>query len=216
MNSRIFVHALMALCLTASAAFGATVSITVNSNNGPCYTTSTDQLLTTGSVIRVGYFNWTDLVTRNVLATSNNYAELDALFKPLGESRLDGGSVLQAGAPGQNIVINDQFEAGHVFGQITGIESTYMATNTDLVLWVFNSSTASAASEWGIFTTSSGWEFPAALGSQTLASIEVEEANIIRGSFNSTSNHLRLSVVPEPSGLMLLLSTALVARRRRR
>ncbi|MBL9146848.1 MAG: PEP-CTERM sorting domain-containing protein [Verrucomicrobiaceae bacterium] len=216
MNSRIFVHALMALCLTASAAFGATVSITVNSNNGPCYTTSTDQLLTAGSVIRVGYFNWTDLVTRNVLATSNNYAELDALFTPLGESRPNGGSVLQTGAPGQNIVINDQFEAGHVFGQITGIESTYLPTNTDLVLWVFNSSTASTASEWGIFTTSSGWEFPAALGSQTLASIEVEEANIIRGSFNSTSNHLRLSVVPEPSGLLLLLSTALVVRRRRR
>lgn len=216
MNSRIFVHALMALCLTASAAFGATVSITVNSNNGPCYTTSTDQLLTAGSVIRVGYFNWTDLVTRNVLATSNNYAELDALFTPLGESRPNGGSVLQTGAPGQNLVINDQFEAGHVFGQIRDIESTYLPTNTDLVVWVFNSSTASTASEWGIFTTSSGWEFPAALGSQTLASIEVEEANIIRGSFNSTSNHLRLSVVPEPSGLLLLLSTALVVRRRRR
>ena len=216
MNSRIFVHALMALCLTASAAFGATVSITVNSNNGPCYTTSTDQLLAAGSIIRVGYFNWTDSGVRSILSTSNNYAELDALFTPLGESRPNGGNVLQTGAPGQNLVINDQFEAGHVFGQIRDIESTYLPTNTDLVVWVFNSSTASAASEWGIFTTSSGWEFPAALGSQTLASIEVEEANIIRGSFNSTSNHLRLSVVPEPSGLLLLLSTALVVRRRRR
>lgn len=216
MKSNAIARALLALCFSVSAAFGATVSITVNSNNGPCYTTSTDQLLAAGSVIRVGYFNWTDLVTRNVLATSNSFAELDALFTPLAESRPNAGSVFQSGAPGQNIVINDQFDPGHVFGQITGIESTYMGTNTDLVLWVFNSSTASTASEWGIFTTSSGWEFPAANGSQTLASIEVEESNIIRGSFNAVDQHLRLAVVPEPSGLLLLLSAALAVRRRRR
>jgi hypothetical protein len=216
MNSRIFIKALLALTFSVSAAFGATVSITISSNSGPCYTTSTDQLLTAGSIVRVGYFNWTDSGVRSILSTSNDYSALNALFTPLAESTPNAGSVFQSGAPGQNIVINDQFEAGHVFGQITGIESTYLPTNTDLVLWVFNSSVASSATEWGIFTTSSGWEFPAALGSQTLSSIEVEEANIIRGSFNSVDNHLRLAVVPEPSGLLLLLSTALVVSRRRR
>lgn len=216
MNSRLFVQALVALCLTASAAFGATVSITVSSNFGPCYTTSTDQLLTAGSIVRVGYFNWNDSGVRSILSTSNDFATLDALFTPLAESKPNSGTVLQTGAPGQNMVINDQFEAGHIFGQIENIESTYLPTTTDLVLWVFNSSTASSATEWGIFTTSSGWEFPAANGSQTLASIEVEESNIIRGSFNSVDQHLRLAVVPEPSGILLLLSCALAVCRRRR
>jgi hypothetical protein len=212
------ITSLLVLALSFTVASAATVSITVNSNNGPCYTTSTGALLAPGSVIRVGYFDLSNPVVLSMLQTSNDYAMINSMFTPLAEGVTNAGSILQTGAPGNNIVINDSFSnIGHVFGQITGIDSTYLPTGVDLSVWVFNSATPTNATEWGIFSASTGWEFPAALGSQTLATLEVD--TYVRGSFDNTNQHIQLSpvsVVPEPSSLLLLLSVAIVARRRRR
>lgn len=213
-----FFLGLTMMFLSATASMGATVSITVNSNNEPCYTTSTGAFLDAGSVIRVGYFNLANPSVLSTLQTSNDYATIDALFTPLAEGRANGGSILETGATGNDIVINNSFgNTGHVFGQITGIDSTYFATGTQLSVWVFNSATPTSATEWGIFTSSTGWNFPAALGSEALSTLEVTD--YIRGSFDNTNQHLQLSsvsVVPEPGSLLLLLGVSMFVQSRRR
>lgn len=186
----------------------ADVTITVNSNGGPSYASSSGGLLASGSLVRVGWFNLADPTILSTLQSSSDYAALDALFIPLADGFAGAGVVNQSGNSGSELEINNLFGSGRIFGQITGISATYLPTNADLSLWVFNSAQAATATEWGIFSawdpavTNNGWEFPADLGAQTLSSFEV--TTVVRGSLDATSSLLELSPVPEPSSLLLL------------
>lgn len=191
----------------------ATISVTINSNGGWCYSPASGTgLLNFGSVIRVGQFDLSAPGNYALLQTSNDYATLNSLFTPLGEGLPGAGTISQLGSTGNHIIINDQFEAGHVFGQITDINASYFATGSSLYVWVFNSATPSTASEWGIFTASSGWEVPADLGSTTLSTFE--PVVVVRG--DTTGDRFNLSPVPEPNSLMLLSLGAVVLLRRAR
>lgn len=206
---------LLALLLS-STAFGATVSISVSSNGGPTYTTDTGSLLSAGSMIRVGFFD-TSGVNLATLQTSNDFTQLNALFTALGEGNTNGGTVNQTnGSGGQTLVINNMFGTGNVLGQIANIDSTYCTPGTQLFAWVFNTNDPLTATQWGIFTASSGWAFPNALGSETLSTAESVQA--IRGSTtggNTTADRLRLAAIPEPSGALLLFSAGALLRLRR-
>jgi hypothetical protein len=212
----------LALVLAAimQPASAATVSITVNSNGGPCYTTSAGALLDPGDIIRVGYFDLSNPTVVNTLQTSNSYTVVNALFTPLAESKANGGTIFQNDAnsnpvsPGGDILINNSFSPGHVFGGIQNIDSTYFSTGTQLSVWVFNSATPTSATEWGIFSASSGWNFPAANGSETLSSAEVNTYE--RGYLDVANGQLRLAVIPEPGGATLLMSLGLLLQLRRR
>jgi hypothetical protein len=191
----------------------ATISVTINSNGGWCFSPAAGVgELAFGSVIRVGQFDLSNVGNYALLQTSNDFSTLDTLFTPLAEGLPDAGIVSQFGAPGDQIIINDQFQPGHVFGQITGIDANYFATGSSLFVWVFNSSTPSSASEWGIFTASSGWDVPADLGSTTLSTFE--PVVVVRG--DTTGDRFNLSPVPEPNSLMLVSLGALVLMRRAR
>lgn len=208
----------LAVLMLSSAGASASVSITLNSNGGSPFATSTGSLLNPGSTVRVGLFDSSggNLAT---LQTSNNYAELDALFTAFAEGNSGGGSINQLDEMGMTVtgdmlMMNDKFSTGHVFGQITGIDSTYCTTGDALWVWVFNNADPLLATEWGIFTASSGWAFPADLGSATLSTFEVD--TVVRGT--DTGSQLRLSgvaVVPEPGSLLLIVAAGLVLRRRR-
>lgn len=203
--------------LLVAKATAATVSISVSSNGGPMFATSTGDLLTLGSVIRIGSF---DISGGNLatLQTSNDYSTINALFTPLGESGAPSGTVTQGNNPGSLLIINDMFGTGNVLGQIANIEAAYMIAGQPLFAWVFNSSNPTSATEWGIFSAASGWNFPNSLGSETLATFEID--SILRGSTTggiTTSDRLQLSAVPEPGSLLLLgLTFALRLRRQRR
>lgn len=206
------------IAMLATTAPAATVSITLNSNAGPWYTSSGGALLPFGSVIRVGFFDLANPATLAILQASNDLATVDSFFTPLAEGEVNGGSVTQTGAPGQQIIVNNSFGAGHAFGQITGIESTYLTTGADLAVWVFNSSTPAAATEWGIFSATSGWDFPNGLGSETISTSEINQ--VVRGTADLGNNAYQLASiapVPEPgSGLAVLLGIGFMLRRRRR
>lgn len=222
MNATLFRSFCLGLILVVGQAFGATVSITVNSNGGPVYAESNGTLLSLGDVVRVGYFDLSSPSVLNTLQTSDLFSAVNALFTPLAESLTDAGTVLQADNAGQQLIINNSFgSTGHVFGQVENIEATYLAKDSRLSVWVFNNADPALATEWGIFSAATGWEFPAALGSQTLASFEITNPSteIIRGGLDAGSQQLRLSAlsnIPEPGSLMLLVAAGLVARRRRR
>jgi hypothetical protein len=110
-------------------------------------------------------------------------------------------------------VINDVFNPGDVFGQIINIEDTYFVSNTPLYAWVFNSADPTTATEWGIFSSTTGWGFPLNPGSETLATFEID--NIVRGC--DTGTMLTLAPVPEPGSLVLLIvGTVIFAFRSRR
>lgn len=210
-----FLLSTVAMLALAAAGRAATVSITVSSaGNVPKYVDSLGNLLGTGDAIRVGFFD-TSGGNLSTLQNSNVFADVNALFTPLAEGITNAGTVNEVGASGTNLVINDLFATGNVFGQITNIDSTYCTTGSELAVWVFNNADPTLATQWGIFTTTSGWEFPAALGSSTLATNEIDR--IIRGS-SAGGNFLlsNISVVPEPGSWMLLAAGAVVLNGRRR
>lgn len=197
-------------------AHAATVSISLSSNAGPKFATSGGSLLVNGAVIRIGVFNVAGL-NLSTLQSSNDYGLVESLFTPLGETLPNAGTVTQANNTSQNLIINSVIGSGNVLGQIANIESTYLTTGTQLYAWVFNDANPALSSEWGIFTAASGWNFPNGLGSETLATFEVN--SIIRGSTTggvTTSDQLRLSTVPEPGSALLLLAAACLMPRRRR
>ena len=208
---------LIALLFATAAANAATITVVANTavTGGKQYTSSTGALLS-GDLGTIGTFDTSgsNLLT---LQTSNDFATVNALFKPLGENAgVGSGSETGVGqTAGTGLKINNTPTTGDIFAQLTGATNTYVAQNTLLYAWVFNASTTGAATEWGIFTATTGWNMPNDVGSETLGSEEVN--SIIRGS--STSTTLRLAnVVPEPSVASLSLVGALLGlvRRRRR
>lgn len=207
--------ALIALLVAAlPTASRATITVTINSNGGWCYVPANGVGdLPVGSVIRVGQFDLSNPANYGLLQTSNDYALLNSFFTPLAEGLPGAGTVNQAGATGEQIIINDQFEPGHVFGQIVNISSSYFVTGTPLFVWVFNSATPQTATEWGIYTSATDWNVPADLGSTTLSTFEAVQ--VVRGG-ESNGNHFNLAPVPEPGSIVLLLMGAGLMRWRAR
>jgi hypothetical protein len=217
--------------LTLTVVARADVSVTVNSNGSRQFVDADNLGLAYGSLVRVGYFNLADISVLNTLQTSNDYNQVNSFFTELAEGQSGAGTISQLGiggnpVTGNNLIVNDRFSSGQVFGQITGINPTYIATDADLSIWVFNGPTWETSTQWGIYSawdtgsTSNGWEFPASGGSQTLSTAEATTA--VRGEIDTTNNQLRLAEVtapvPEPSGMVLsgLAGLFFLARRRRR
>lgn len=217
MNPRLLLPTIAILVLASAAVQAATVSITVSSAGAvPKFVDSLGGFLVAGDAIRVGFFNSSTPANLATLQTSNVFADVNALFTPLAENITNAGTVSETGATGSNLVINNLFGTGNVFGQIQNIDSTYCTPGTELFIWVFNNADPTLATQWGIFTSTAGWEFPAGLGSSTLATDE--NVVILRGS--NLSGNLALdnvNVVPEPgSWLLLVAGTVVLTSRRRR
>ena len=213
MNLRSLLLIVGAFGVLAGRALAGPVSITVNSNAGSPYALSTGTLLAPGSIIRIGQFDFSLPGNLTTVMTSDDFAAVDALFTPLAENIVNAGTVNQSGATGEYLIINDQFNTGDVYGQIIDIDSAYFTAGTELYAWVFNSSDPLTATEWGVYTASSGWEFPTDLSSSTLSTFEID--TVLRGT--DTGTQFRLSAVPEAgSSLLALLGLTVFAVRRRR
>jgi hypothetical protein len=224
MSKLLSVILLLTLCSYAQCA----VTVVLDSTGRPCFALSAGGNIPTYSVVRVGYFDLSAPGVTSILQTSNNYAQINSLFTPLAEGLPGSGTVTQAdpitGNPitGNQLIINNAFDGvtsdpGHIFGQIGNISSSYIPVGSDLFVWVFNNSNPLNATEWGIFSASSGWEFPSDLGTEVLRTSELTPASVYRGSFNSPENEFRLAPIPEPSSaVMVMLVGGLWAGKRRR
>ena len=177
----IFVLASVGSASVGSASAG---SVTLSSATGSAFTTSAGAALPAGAIARVGSFSLSDAA----LASTSDYAKLNAAFKPLAEAAAASGTITQANGLGTQLRVNGFPSAGHVFGTITGISSRYVATGTQLYVWVFDAGDARTSSQWGIFKSST-WQAPPELGAQTLSTTDAIVA--LQGSV--TTGQLRLA-----------------------
>ena len=219
MKTRHLLSTLAVMALTALPSTAATVDIAVSSaGTSPKFVDSLGSILNFGSDVRVGIFNMSAPGALATLQTSNDYNTINSLFTPLGENNGGGGTVSQFNNSGTNLIINNGLGAGNVFGSITGVDAAFCTPGTELAVWVFNNADPTLATEWGIFTTTNGWEFPAATvlgGSSTLNTNEID--TVIRGSSQGGNYALSsVSVVPEPGSWLLLVAGVAVLNQRRR
>jgi len=219
MNTRFLLPVVALLALSGQAVQAATVSISVSAvSANPEFVDSLGGFLAAGDAVRVGIFNTSAPGSLATLQTDNVYTDVNALFTPFAEGGANSGLVNQSGNLSTNLVVNNFFGTqGAVFGQITGIDSNFCTPGTELALWVFNNADPTQATEWGIFTSTSKWAFPQALGSNTLTTTTLD--NVIRGSTEPNGNFAlsNISVVPEPGSWLLLMAgaVALTGRKRR-
>ncbi len=199
---------LAASCMTASA-----VTVIVGSGGGPKFRTSADAPAMTGWAVRTGAIDPGDVAT---FGSSNNFAALDALFRPLAEGVAGAGTLNQPGNATTRAIINDTPAAGD-FSATYSVSNTggQVAAGDKLYLWVFNNADPSLATEWGVYTGGAAFDVPAndALGQAIAINLNVTTA--VRGSLSG--GNLLMAPIPEPSAALLaLLAGAFACLRRRR
>jgi hypothetical protein len=210
-------RALVVLTLmTWSVVAKADYTVTFSSSLAPSLLRLDGGQLSTGSLIRLGYFDLSG-GGLNTIQNSNDYAAVNALFKPLAEGINNAGAVVQAGGSGNTLVINDLFNPGDAFGEIDAISASYIAESVALYAWVFSGSDAATANQWGIFGSSTAWFAPPDQGSVVLSTNDLNV--VLRGS-KDLNNNFRLdnipaSVVPEPSGALLIGAAGMLLIMRR-
>ena len=206
-------------------AYSSHAAITISGNNSAgarlLLASSSGAELPTGSAIRVGFFN--DPVSNTAILAGSDYGAINAIFKPIGEGQVGGGTV-STGALSVNAT------PGRFSFAVNSITQTYAPQNTPIYFWVFNDAVPAAATEWAIFTnddssnSGSPWivpfDDPDLGGSITMSVIttRVDDASdLVSGTFGvSAGGFPQIRTVPEP-GLAALCLTAipLFLRRRR-
>jgi hypothetical protein len=159
-------------------------NVTLSTASGSAFTTSAGASLPTGALVRIGSFSLTDAA----LASTTDYSQLNAAFKPLGEGIANAGTAAQLNGSGSQLIVNSYPAAGDVYGSIQNVRASYMAQGTQLYIWAFNASSPAAATQWGIFKSST-WQVPADLAAITLTTGGAVSA--IQGS--TASGQLRLA-----------------------
>ena len=155
----------LALALAASAIAG---NVTLSSAGGRSFVGENGALLASGALVRIGTFDLPAATRDATLRATSDYATLNGWFRPLGESTAATGTVAQANNTTSNLRINAYPAAGHAFGTISDIASSYIAPGTKLYLWVFDAATARESSQWGIFCAGD-WQAPPTLGARSLS-----------------------------------------------
>jgi hypothetical protein len=221
MKHTVLTSVLLSLGLSASAQ--AAISIAGNNlgGSGRVLADAAGSPLPTGSVVRVGFFN--DPVADIAIISGTDFSAIDQKFNSLGEGVVPNSGSVSAGA----LAIGAN--AGRFSFTVQNVQQSYLPAGKQMFYWVFNSSTASTATQWALFTnddTSGGgspWlsvlentEVPGS-GDLSLAvqQARVDDASdVITGTLNA--DQLRLAVIPEPSLAALCLSAGALLFRRRR
>ena len=161
----------------------AAATLTVTTQGGYAFKSLLGQSLPEGCVIRVGMADLSDANVKATLQNSNDAAAVAAVLGSLGEIS-NSGTVKQASNATPQLRVNNFAGTGEVFGAIEEIPIAQFSANRKLVIWVFNAASPDDATEWGIFTSSTGWDAPPDLGAAVLSTGDVTEA--LRGSIASS------------------------------
>jgi hypothetical protein len=201
------------ICMAGAAR--ATVTIVAEGLTPNLVLSSSGTALADGDLVRIGYFSSTA-----TLGTSNSLASLNSIFKAIGEGNSDGDTLNESGVTGDTIEINNYGGTpGAFYGEFDNVSASYLQGD-QLSMWVFNATTESAATQWGIFT-STGWEFPPDL-SEVSVSLSSANISVLRGSNDGSDFELANipASVPEPASFEAMTGAiaigALALRRRKR
>ena len=223
---------LLTFALFACAAAAAHGQVFINADNAlgtqNLLLDSVGNPLPVGDIVRLGYFPMSDLAE---LETDTSYSDLNSIFIAFGEGNSGGGTLTETGYNGDpDAVIDDPSQYGSTPGtfgaSFGGVSTSYASlTSTDqLFMWVFNSSTATSATEWGIYT-STDWTFPPATNGDAANLYLGDPVTIVRGTdtvVNGTTD-FELANIPEPNtsalacfGSLIAVGSGLLLRRRAR
>lgn len=150
-------------------------------------------------LILLGHFN---LTNAQITANATNEAFLMANFVQFASTTIGNGNPNGAGSASDGYWLTTSINSSNALA----------VNNTEMYYWVFNSPTAVAASQYGIFTNAAlaSWKFPddTAIPPTTttdLADVPQNSQGILVGSFglglskDGTSPLFNLAVIPEPS-----------------
>ncbi|MEM7147463.1 MAG: PEP-CTERM sorting domain-containing protein [Verrucomicrobiota bacterium] len=204
---------------------------------GVVVTNASGQALDNGNIVRIGAFD-TSGGNLAIIQNAEDFLTIDQFFTPLGEISDPFGTAARNGltaaesgtVSGESqsangpIVVNDSGGVdGNISAAVQDWTASYMAVNTRLYWWIFNSSNPFTATQMGIFSATGNPQWTSADPSnmfdfRTTAASTVNE--ILRGNFVDNGagvDFLQLGFVPEPSRAMLILIGfgAAVMRRRR-
>lgn len=246
-NHMKLVNKLFLSCLVAGITADANAVITLSANNsgggGRQVTTSTGTLLAAGTgSIRIGYF----ADSNSAVLKSGDWAAINSLFIPLGETPLVAGSGTVTNpvgvTPGNPIPIPSAATAGRFNGSVTSIVGNfppnpnpggfYLPSGTRIFLLLSNSADPRnvAPTEFALVTDSiwvapqddpnipGGNSLTMAMNTTNLNDAATDVYWGALASTGATTNFLRLAApVPEPSVVSLAgLCSLLFFQRRRR
>lgn len=173
-------------------------------------------ILPNGDAVRVGYIPAADL---SLFQTSNVYSTLSADFTAIGEGNSGGGTLTENPTPSGIYLDINSFNStpGAFDGTFNNVSSTYLATGDPLYIWVFNNANPAAATQWGVFSGGTSWEFPSSFPGSASLSLATASPTPIRGTMltsGADSGDFELAnvaVVPEPGSLSLVAGAGLLA-----
>ena len=185
--------------------------VTVANSATKVFNDSSGSLLSANSIVRVGLFD-TSGGNLDIIRNSTSFAELDALFSPLGEGAAGGGS--------PTVQINAN---GDLQGSIMNIDLSYAAQGSQIYMWAWNqdNTVVGPDTEWAIVTNAL-WTIPPDNTARSLVLTQVTNSpdDVLRGSFGNNAiqlEQLSLEAVPEPSTYALMclgaISLFFVSRR---
>lgn len=201
-------QALLISAYSATVGWGAAIDRGVGLFSGGVNATSP---LAVGSLVRLGFFSGLSVANIQSLAAAGDKSALDSAFREFGTATIGQGT---GNEPGTWSRSSNNSEAQ--FGGLTAY------------VWVYNAASLAAATQWGIFTGTTGWTFPADVDtgntSLDVNSVQLPSGVIVGQStlgsatlFGESVPVLRLVPVPEPSaGILSAIGLIALGAKRRR
>ena len=200
----------------SGGAQAALVNIAANNLAGPVLikTAAGGFLLSTGSMVRIGTF----AAGAPTITAATTYAQINALFTPIGESASDAND----GTNGP-LVMNASND-GKYSGTISNVQNSdsRFGATTRLYIMILDVApqadmTLANPSSWLIMSDATNWVIPAS-ATKTLTANQIDASEILAGQFVSATEFRLVAIgVPEPGSMTLcLVGLGLMARRRRK
>jgi hypothetical protein len=151
--------------------------------------------LPSGCSVRIGTFLLPSTTRDATLAATKDFSKLKSWFKPLAEGASGGGSLEQPGQVGTQLRTNDYPAAGEVMGMISNVSPGYLASGTQLYVWVYDAATPEAAQQWGIFKANT-WLVPTDYATLALATKD----NVVALHGSVSTDKMKLAPIPATYG----------------
>ena len=208
---------ILAIFLLAGTAHSALVNIGANNlaANSPLIRTTSGAFLPAGMIVRIGTF----AAGAPTINAGTTYAEINALFTPIGESSTDAND----GTNGPLLMLGGGTNDGKFGGTISNVQNSdprFTALSTRLYIMILDvapqaNMSLAAPTSWLIMSDATNWFIPSA-GTKAITANQISASEILAGQFVSSTEFRLVAIVPEPGSMAMCLAAAGLFLRRRR